>query len=86
MYVCSFTAIIIITIQCFAMFCHSIESATRLHPLSCARLLRSRPTNDVDDNGDDDDDEDNDDVDANDGDYDYASYIALCSTVARLDQ
>ena len=82
MYVCSFTAIIIINIQCFAMFCHSIESATRLHPLSCARLLRSRPTNDVDDNGDDDDDEDNDDVDAN----DYASYLALYSTVARLDQ
>ena len=45
-----------------------------------------RPTNDVDDNHDDDDDGDNDDVDANDGDYDYASYIALCSTVARLDQ
>ena len=41
-----------------------------------------RPTNDVDDNHDDDDDEDNDDVDAN----DYASYLALYSTVARLDQ
>ena len=71
-------------LQCFVTRLNRPPGSTLCLAQDCCA---PRPTNDVDDNHEDDDDDgDNDDVDANDGDYDYASYIALCSTVARLDQ
>ena len=49
------------SMQCSAMFCHLIESATLLHPLSWATSLVTLLLLQDDDDDDDDDDEDEDD-------------------------
>ena len=52
------------SVQCSAMFCHLIESATLLHPLFWATsLVILLLLQDDDDDDDDDDDEDDDDDD-----------------------